>query len=499
MAYSDPLELLPLGGSAAVEGSKVREKSFFTAGIRSGGPEREDDKYETIRFTYIDGSAKFGEDYGVPDGEKSGTIRIKYGGGTGAIFVPLIVDTQSESDETFSIRFDRVGTGESQTVDVLIVDRPLSEPAPLPKAPPDPGPAWWPPGFPSFSDEPEEEEGSGSGGGSSGSGGGGSGSGGGSSGSGGGSSGSGGGSSGSGGGSSGSGGGSSDSGGGSSGSGGGRSPGSSETTREREKRENAANESVDTSNLNSFDIVPQVVAIDGKSVEKYYFDMTAYATPERDGLGGSRLPDYIRLLDSDDRFTGGRGGDLVYGDSGADTINGNQGEDLIEGGLGNDFLRGGKDDDVINPGEGDDWVNGNQGDDLINGGLGKDIVRGGKGGDVIDLGEGDDWVNGNKGDDSIRGGLGDDYLIGGKGSDVLWGDEGADRFVMSEDFNIVKDFRFSEGDAVVVLSEATVGLTQRNGEALLLTEEGALLFEGVAMEVFDVDQFVLKVGSLTIL
>ena len=162
-------------------------------------------------------------------------------------------------------------------------------------------------------------------------------------------------------------------------------------------------------------------------------------------------------------------------------------------------MRGGKDDDVINPGEGDDWVNGNQGDDLINGGLGKDIVRGGKGGDVIDLGEGDDWVNGNKGDDSIRGGLGDDYLIGGKGSDVLWGDEGADRFVMSEDFNIVKDFRFSEGDAVVVLSEATVGLTQRNGEALLLTEEGALLFEGIALEGFDMDRFVLKVDSLMIL
>ena len=147
MAYSDPLALLPLGGSAAIEGSKVRERSFFTAGIRSGGP-RLEGKYETIRFTYIDGTAKFGEDYGVPDGEKSGTIRIKYGGGTGAIFVPLIVDTQSESDETFSIRFDRVGTGESQTVDVVIVDRPLSEPAPLPKAPPDPGPAWWPPGFP---------------------------------------------------------------------------------------------------------------------------------------------------------------------------------------------------------------------------------------------------------------------------------------------------------------------------------------------------------------
>ena len=459
MAYSDPLELLPLGGSAAVEGSKVREKSFFTAGIRSGGPEREDDEYETIRFTYIDGTAKFGEDYGVPDGEKSGTIRIKYGGGTGAIFVPLIVDTQSESDETFSIRFDRVGTGESQTVDVVIVDRPLSEPAPMPKAPPDPGPAWWPPGFPDFNDEPEEEEEEeeGSGGGSSGSGG------------------------------------------GSTGSGGGRSPGSSETTREREKRENAANESVDTSNLNSFDIVPQVVAIDGKSVEKYYFDMTAYATPEVDELGGSRLPDYVRLLDSDDRFTGGRGGDLVYGDAGADTINGNHGDDLIEGGSGNDFLRGGNDDDIINMGTGDDWTNGNQGDDLINGGLGKDIVRGGKGGDVVDLGGGDDWVNGNQGDDLIRGGIGDDYLIGGKGSDVLWGGEGADRFVMSEDFNIVKDFRFSEGDAVVVLSDATVGLTQRNGEALLLTEEGALLFEGIALEGFDMDRFVLKVDSLMIL
>ena len=58
MAYSDPLTLLPLGGSAAIEGSKVKERSFFTAGIRSGGPRREGDEYETIRFTYIDGTAK---------------------------------------------------------------------------------------------------------------------------------------------------------------------------------------------------------------------------------------------------------------------------------------------------------------------------------------------------------------------------------------------------------------------------------------------------------
>ena len=40
--------------------------------------------------------------------------------------------------------------------------------------------------------------------------------------------------------------------------------------------------------------------------------------------GGSRLPDYIRLLDSDDRFIV-VGGDLVYGGKG-DTINGNHGE-----------------------------------------------------------------------------------------------------------------------------------------------------------------------------
>ena len=194
--------------------------------------------------------------------------------------------------------------------------------------------------------------------------------------------------------------------------------------------------------------------IDGEVVERFFFDMSSRATPTVDQLGGSKLPDLIRLLDGNDRFTGGRGDDLIHGN------------------------------------RGDDWINGNQGDDQIEGGHGNDIAKGGKNIDTINLGAGDDWANGNKGDDLIHGGIGDDYLTGGKGDDVLWGGDGADRFAMSRGIDVVKDFDSSEGDKVVIPPGTTISLTKQNGNALLQTQTGSFLFEGINMGDFDLDRFV---------
>ena len=397
MAYSDPLSLLPLRGSAVIDDENVKEQSFVVVGVYSGGPQRESDGDEIIRYTFVDGTAKHGEDYGTPGGATSGELKIKWGGANSAIFVPLIVDTLSESDETFFIRFDRINKpGESQTAKIVITDRPLWEPAPLPLELEEPAPAWWPPGFPEFADtqeespEPEEE-------------------------------------------------------------------GTTNTAKERRRIEdqaNSGNETTNISNITSSDIVSQNINIDGTVVERFFFDMSSFATPVVDQLGGSKLPDLIRLLDGNDRFTGGRGDDLIHGN------------------------------------RGDDWINGNQGDDQIEGGHGNDIAKGGKNIDTINLGAGDDWANGNKGDDLIHGGIGDDYLTGGKGDDVLWGGDGADRFAMSRGIDVVKDFDSSEGDKVVIPPGTTVSLTKQNGNALLQTQTGSFLFEGINMGDFDLDRFV---------
>lgn len=397
MAYSDPLSLLPLRGSAVIDGENVKEQSFIVVGVYSGGPQRESDGDEIIRYTFVDGTAKHGEDYGTPGGATSGELKIKWGGANSAIFVPLIVDTLSESDETFFVRFDRINKpGESQTAKIVITDRPLWEPAPLPLELEEPAPAWWPPGFPEFADtqeespEPEEEG----------------------------------------------------------------ATNIAKESRRIEDQANAGNETTDISNITSSDIVSQNININGTVVEKFFFDMSSFATPAVDQLGGSKLPDLIRLLDGDDQFKGGRGDDLIHGEAG------------------------------------DDWINGNQGDDLIEGGHGNDIAKGGKNMDTIKLGAGDDWANGNKGDDLINGGIGNDSLTGGKGNDVLWGGEGADQFFMSRGSDVIKDFDFSQGDKVVISPETTVSLTGQNGTALLQTKDGSFLFEGINTADFDLDNFV---------
>ena len=532
MAYSEPLRTLEIKGPAAIEDGKAKEKSFVVVSIYSGGPKTEGEKYETIRYTFIDGTAKFEEDYGPRrNGSRSGNMRINFGGGTGAIFVPIIVDSVTEEEEHFFVRFDRLNeSGQSATIKITIVNRPPDDPAPLPLPLVEPAPAWWPPGFGQFDDEPKEQpdsNGGDSGGGSRGttgsnsedSGGGSRGTTGSNSGdSCGGSRGSTGSSSGdSGGGSRGSTGSSSeDSGGGSrgttgsnSGDSGGGSRGSTGSNsgdsggRSREELTNSLNEKFDITNLNSNNIISRTRSLKGQEIEIFYVDMSKFGTPEEDNMGGSKLPDFINLLEGNDWFTGGRSDDEIYGQQGQDTLLGNQGNDFIAGNLGNDYIFGGKDSDYLYGNKGNDKLYGNRADDFIWGGEGDDYIYGGKNNDKlfgdqgddklfgnrandsIWAGPGDDWIYGNEQQDILWGNAGNDYLNGGKNDDILWGGDGADLFSLSKGLDIIKDFRITDGDKLTLPLDTNFVLMEKEGSAFLLTDKGSFLIEGVTKNSFE--------------
>ena len=476
MAYSEPLRTLQVKGPAAIGDGKAKEKSFVVVSIYSGGPKTEGEKFETIRYTFIDGTAKFEEDYGPRrDGTRSGNMRINYGGGTGAIFVPIIVDSITEEEEHFFVRFDRLnGSGQSATAKITIVNRPQDEPAPLPPPLVEPAPAWWPPGFGQFDDEPKEQpkeqpdsSGGDSGGGSRGSTGSNSG----------------------------------DSGGGSRGSTGSNSGDSGGESRE--EFTNSLNEKFDITSLNSNNIISRTRSTEGKETEIYYVDMSKFGTPEEDNMGGSKLPDFINLLEGNDWFTGGRSDDEIYGQQGQDTLLGNQGNDFITGNLGNDYIFGGKDNDHIYGNKGNDKLYGNRADDFIWGGEGDDYIYGGKNNDKlfgeqgddklfgnrandsIWAGPGNDWVYGNEQQDVLWGNAGNDYLNGGKNDDILWGGDGADLFGLSKGLDIIKDFRITDGDKLTLPLDTNFVLMEKEGSAFLLTDKGSFLIEGVTKNSFE--------------
>ena len=506
MAFSEPLRAIPLKGPAAIGDGKAKERSFIVVGVYSGGPKTEEEAYETIRYTFIDGTAKFEEDFGPrTGGARSGTIRINFGGGTGAIFVPIIVDRAAENDEDFFIQFDRLnGSGESVLTKVTIVNRPPEEPAPLPPPPAEPAPPWWPPGFGQFDTEPEgtsstsnSSEGGSEGstgstsssseGGSEGS-------------TGSTSSSSAGGSQGSTGSTSSSSAGSSE---GSTSSTSNSSAGGTQGTANQEARINELNERFDTKNIRSNDIVSRTRTIQGKEIEAYFVNMSKFGTPSKDNTGGSRLPDYINLLEDNDWFSGGRGDDEIYGQKGQDTLLGNQGNDFIVGNLDDDYVFGGKDNDHIYGKKGDDHLYGNRANDSIWGGSGNDHIYGGKNDDHIYGEQGDDKLYGNRAKDSIWAGEGndslygnedqdilwgnegDDYLNGGKSDDILWGGGGADQFGLSKGLDVIKDFQATDGDTLKIPIETNFVLMEREGFAFLLTDRGSFLLEGVSKDAFD--------------
>jgi hypothetical protein len=157
------------------------------------------------------------------------------------------------------------------------------------------------------------------------------------------------------------------------------------------------------------------------------------------------------------------GADQLDGSTGADTLNGFAGDDSIRGGAGADVLVGD---------DGSDFVNGNDGADTITGGLGNDTLRGGKGADLI-WGEWEnDQLYGDLGDDALYGGVGDDTLNGNQGNDTLEGGQGADRFVLSRDFDVIRDFNAEDGDRIAVLSSTLPYELVDSAEGLQIIRDG---------------------------
>jgi hypothetical protein len=112
----------------------------------------------------------------------------------------------------------------------------------------------------------------------------------------------------------------------------------------------------------------------------------------------------VRGGSGDDRLTGGKLHDEIYGDGGADVLRGGQGSDLLDGGAGGDRLSGGPSHDFLY-GEGEsDRLTAGGGDDVLHGGLGPDRLDGGTGNDEFRgsmlKGHGGDLIRGGHGIDS---------------------------------------------------------------------------------------------------
>lgn len=203
-----------------------------------------------------------------------------------------------------------------------------------------------------------------------------------------------------------------------------------------------------------------------------------------DTIIGARGNDTLRGYDGDDILDGGNGHDRLWGGNGRDTIYGDLGNDLIGGGSGDDLLYGGDGNDTIFGATGNDtlygedghtrlWggpgndliygstaggrLGGGSGSDTVYGGVGNDTIYGADGNDLIDSGSGHDMVYGGGGNDMVQGGAGNDFIGGGPGADTLRGGPGADTlrggddadtfvFLNADDFLLIEDFSFGDGD-----------------------------------------------------
>jgi Ca2+-binding RTX toxin-like protein len=145
---------------------------------------------------------------------------------------------------------------------------------------------------------------------------------------------------------------------------------------------------------------------------------------------------YVEGLGGDDLICGSRLTDFLKGGDGNDRIWGGDDhnvDDTINGGSGNDFLKG---NDDLNGGAGSDHLvqsdseNGGAGDDLLEGEsfpccLGSGL-EGGSGDDVLVAGHDEQALFGEGGNDKVTGGAHADLLYGGKGNDDLSGRGGDD-------------------------------------------------------------------------
>ncbi|THD84999.1 hypothetical protein E7811_04555 [Aliigemmobacter aestuarii] len=168
-------------------------------------------------------------------------------------------------------------------------------------------------------------------------------------------------------------------------------------------------------------------------------------------------------LDSIEKVTGGRRGDVLTGDDAANVLSGQAGADTLRGGGAADTLVGGAGNDILNGGRGRDTarfeggadirvdlarsdrqVTGQGGDRLTGienlvSGRGDDVLRGDGGANRLAGNAGNDRLFGRGGNDTLIGGQQADRLVGGAGDDRVTGGAGSDRFVFTAGRDIVTD------------------------------------------------------------
>ncbi|MGI2149908.1 Ig-like domain-containing protein, partial [Shewanella baltica] len=176
------------------------------------------------------------------------------------------------------------------------------------------------------------------------------------------------------------------------------------------------------SNINEADLLP------------YDTDGNVQTNIDADDLADAILGDQVNAIPGSDRFDGGVGDDIIFGDAIHFTGISGQGFAAIKAYVADKLGLADASDAQVHRYISEhtdefDQSGTNDKADILFGGAGNDILFGQGGNDYLDGGAGNDTLYGGTGNDTLIGGAGNDTLIGGLGNDVLRGDSGADTFV----------------------------------------------------------------------
>ncbi|GMA84288.1 Ig-like domain-containing protein [Shewanella glacialipiscicola] len=176
------------------------------------------------------------------------------------------------------------------------------------------------------------------------------------------------------------------------------------------------------SNINEADLLP------------YDTDGNVQTNIDADDLADAILGDQVNAIPGSDRFDGGAGDDVIFGDAIHFAGISGQGYAAIKAYVADKLGINEASDAQVHRYISEhtdefDQSGTNDKADILFGGAGNDILFGQGGNDYLDGGAGKDTLYGGTGNDTLIGGAGNDTLIGGLGNDGLRGDGGADTFV----------------------------------------------------------------------
>ncbi|MGI1969697.1 type I secretion C-terminal target domain-containing protein, partial [Shewanella baltica] len=171
-------------------------------------------------------------------------------------------------------------------------------------------------------------------------------------------------------------------------------------------------------------------------------------------LADAILGNQVTAIPGSDRFDGGAGDDIIFGDAIHFTGISGQGFAAIKAYVADKLGLADASDAQVHRYISEhtdefDQSGANDKADILLGSAGNDILFGQGGNDYLDGGAGKDTLYGGNGNDTLIGGDGNDTLIGGLGNDVLRGDSGADTFVWrytdaDQGTDHIMDFNVSE-------------------------------------------------------